>query len=202
MSFNNIKTKAQGFTIVELLIVVVVIAILAAITIVSYNGITARANTSKAQANAAAAQKKAEAFNADNPVTNPLTAGNGTYPANAATFNGIPSSAVGGLPTGVTLNAPTTATASDVAGSATTYKLAQTANTALSASNGGNTLIYVACAPTADANTADGYFIGYWDFGASKVTWVAGGQYASIPAQGGTPANSNCATSGRAISTK
>ena len=33
----------QGFTIVELLIVVVVIAILAAITIVSYNGITARA---------------------------------------------------------------------------------------------------------------------------------------------------------------
>jgi prepilin-type N-terminal cleavage/methylation domain-containing protein len=34
----------EGFTIVELLIVVVVIAILAAITIVSYNGITNRAN--------------------------------------------------------------------------------------------------------------------------------------------------------------
>ena len=38
----------SGFTIVELLIVVVVIAILATITIVSYNGITARANTAKA----------------------------------------------------------------------------------------------------------------------------------------------------------
>jgi prepilin-type N-terminal cleavage/methylation domain-containing protein len=38
--------KTAGFTIVELLIVVVVIAILAAITIVSYNGITARANES------------------------------------------------------------------------------------------------------------------------------------------------------------
>jgi prepilin-type N-terminal cleavage/methylation domain-containing protein len=33
----------QGFTIVELLIVVIVIAILAAITIVAYNGITNRA---------------------------------------------------------------------------------------------------------------------------------------------------------------
>lgn len=39
-------TSRQGFTIVELLIVVVVIAILAAITIVSYNGITKSANNS------------------------------------------------------------------------------------------------------------------------------------------------------------
>ena len=45
---TNIKAKNQGFTIVELLIVVVVVAILAAITIVSYNGITNRANTSAA----------------------------------------------------------------------------------------------------------------------------------------------------------
>ncbi len=42
------KHKSQpGFTIVELLIVVVVIAILAAITIVSYNGIQERARNSK-----------------------------------------------------------------------------------------------------------------------------------------------------------
>lgn len=40
----------KGFTIVELLIVVVVIAILAAITIVSYNGITTRATLSALQA--------------------------------------------------------------------------------------------------------------------------------------------------------
>lgn len=41
--------RQSGFTIVELLIVVVVIAILAAITIVSYNGITAQAQMSKIQ---------------------------------------------------------------------------------------------------------------------------------------------------------
>ena len=41
--------KQTGFTIVELLIVVVVIAILASITIVSYNGISTRAKESAAQ---------------------------------------------------------------------------------------------------------------------------------------------------------
>jgi len=42
-----LKTRSTGFTIVELLIVIVVIAILAAISIVAYNGIQARANDSK-----------------------------------------------------------------------------------------------------------------------------------------------------------
>ncbi len=38
------KKHIQGFTLVELLIVIVVIAILAAISVVAYNGIQARAN--------------------------------------------------------------------------------------------------------------------------------------------------------------
>jgi len=65
MSFTDIKTKSQGFTIVELLIVVVVIAILAAITIVSYNGITNRANASSAKSTASSMQKKIELYQAD-----------------------------------------------------------------------------------------------------------------------------------------
>lgn len=43
---NQIK---NGFTIVELLIVIIVIAILASITVVAYNGITARAQDSDAR---------------------------------------------------------------------------------------------------------------------------------------------------------
>ncbi len=73
---NKLKAKQSGFTIVELLIVIVVIGILAAITIVAYSGITARANGTKAQTNAANTQKVAEAYNADN----------GYYPATAAAF--------------------------------------------------------------------------------------------------------------------
>ena len=68
MSFNNIKTKMRsnrGFTIVELLIVIVVIGILAAITIVAYNGVTARANTTAAKLAANSVLKKAEAYNAE-----------------------------------------------------------------------------------------------------------------------------------------
>lgn len=52
------RKSISGFTIVELLIVVVVIAILAAITIVSYNGITARANDSSVRAGLSSAAKK------------------------------------------------------------------------------------------------------------------------------------------------
>lgn len=62
MSLNINTVRQSGFTIVELLIVVVVIAILAAITIVSYNGITAQANTSAAQSTASTLIKKAELY--------------------------------------------------------------------------------------------------------------------------------------------
>jgi prepilin-type N-terminal cleavage/methylation domain-containing protein len=44
------RTRQSGFTIVELLIVIVVIAILATISIVAYSGIQARANDSKIRA--------------------------------------------------------------------------------------------------------------------------------------------------------
>lgn len=52
--------QQSGFTIVELLIVIVVIAILAAITIVAYNGIQDRARNSSIQADLTTFSKKIE----------------------------------------------------------------------------------------------------------------------------------------------
>lgn len=60
---NKYNLKNQpGFTIVELLIVVVVIAILAAITIVAYNGIQNRAKISNVQSTASQVTKKLSTY--------------------------------------------------------------------------------------------------------------------------------------------
>ncbi len=69
----------QGFTIVELLIVVVVIAILAAITIISYNGITQRSKLSNLQASVSQIAKRLE--------TVKIAATTETYPASLASAN-------------------------------------------------------------------------------------------------------------------
>lgn len=67
-------SRARGFTIVELLIVIVVIAILATITTVAYNGIQNRARSSAAQALANQTATKIAAY----------TATEGTYPSDLA----------------------------------------------------------------------------------------------------------------------
>jgi len=72
MNFLNFtQQKHRGFTIVELLIVIVVIAILAAITIVAYNGVQQRAVNSVAESEASQAVKLLKAYYTIN----------GTYPA-------------------------------------------------------------------------------------------------------------------------
>lgn len=63
---SNKKQKISAFTIVELLIVIVIIGILAAITIVSYRGITQRSVEASLQADLSNASKKLKIFQVDN----------------------------------------------------------------------------------------------------------------------------------------
>jgi prepilin-type N-terminal cleavage/methylation domain-containing protein len=100
MILQNIKSnrKDSGFTIVELLVVIVVIGILATITIVSYAGVTARANAAKALSNAQAIVSVAEAINADN----------SKYPVTTAEFGSLTSTARVPSSTVIQVGAPTT----------------------------------------------------------------------------------------------
>ena len=72
------KRGVKGFTIVELLIVIVVIGILAAITIVAYNGVQDRARNAAVQTDMANATKKVALAKVDSgnelyPATSPVT---------------------------------------------------------------------------------------------------------------------------------
>ena len=165
MVLGNIKTRQQekGFTIVELLIVVVVIGILAAITIVAYSGITNRANTTKAQTNAANVQKVAEAMNADN----------GTYPR--LTTELATGSTSTKLPSAISLF----------------YTGGTGVNATPSATNGLTTVWYQYCGAVAApaAGAATGGRIQYWDFttGALSTSVVYFGTGSSSMGAGVAP---------------
>ena len=58
----SLKKRTQGFTIVELLIVIVVIGILALLVITTYSGIQAKARDSKRQSDVGALQTQLEAY--------------------------------------------------------------------------------------------------------------------------------------------
>ncbi|MDB5177083.1 MAG: exported protein of unknown function [Candidatus Saccharibacteria bacterium] len=72
---KSLKRRITGFTIVELLIVIVVIGILAAIVIISYNGVTKRSQTSAITSELKQWQKLFEAYKSLN----------GNYPSPSAT---------------------------------------------------------------------------------------------------------------------
>ena len=62
----SLKRKSQGFTIVELLIVIVVIGILALLVITTYSGIQAKARNAKRQTDIQSLQTQLEAFFSQN----------------------------------------------------------------------------------------------------------------------------------------
>jgi len=80
MSTLSSHTKRTGFTIVELLIVIVVIGILATITIVAYNGISNRAKVASAQNDLSSAAKSLEQYRVTISTTD-------KYPATQADAN-------------------------------------------------------------------------------------------------------------------
>ena len=62
----SLKKRQSGFTIVELLIVIVVIGILAAIVITTYSGIQAKARNAKRETDIQSLQTQVEAFYSQN----------------------------------------------------------------------------------------------------------------------------------------
>jgi len=99
MVLDNIKAKGlnRGFTIVELLVVIVVIGILAAITVVSYTGITTKANKAAAIQNSSSVATAADAWFAENNGAYPsianLSSGTVKVPSNIAIIGTVPTSA-------------------------------------------------------------------------------------------------------------
>ncbi len=146
MSLQNLKNQ-KGFTIVELLIVIVVIGILAAIVIVAYAGVTQKANTASAQGNAEAVQKVAEAYNVDNATypEDPDGAGTDTVVDALTGYKGTTQ-----IPEGVTIQ---TAAPTD--------------------SNGKDHVSYTVSEDS--GGTVNGGCVGYYDFTDKAVKFVSVG---------------------------
>jgi prepilin-type N-terminal cleavage/methylation domain-containing protein len=144
MKLNNIKFNRnnRGFTIVELLVVIVVIGILAAITIVSYTGITNKANTTRAISNASTTQQVVEIMAADNT----------SYPITVASIMAYAGSSR--IPAGITVASPATVTLGSGNG------LANVTYSCLSA--------VAAAAPC----LTTGGRIGYYDFAAGSIQYM------------------------------
>ncbi len=131
---EQIKNKESGFTIVELLIVIVIIGILAALVIVAYNGIQTRARAAQYQTDAQVIVKKMEAYYSNV----------GYYPVTSTTTTGT----AGGTAVAALMNATTTKE-SNLPASATVYAV-NAANTAPTYANA------VAATPI-----NDGYYVAY-----------------------------------------
>jgi prepilin-type N-terminal cleavage/methylation domain-containing protein len=162
------KNKVKGFTIVELLIVIVIIGILAAITVVSFSGITAKANTASEQSAANAVISKALVYKASV----------GQYPIKIGTLTGLATTDPAYL-SGVTNSTSLTAPASPyntvqylICASKTGNVAASTYATDISSDSG---VSFVS------TTTVTGIIAKYWDFttGAANQTSIYDGQIAT-----------------------
>lgn len=146
MNKSTNTKKARGFTIVELLVVIVVIGILTAISIVSYSGVTTKARNSAAAAQADAVKTAAETYYATN--------GTG-YPFQRSDFTSG-GSASEGVSSKFTANAFT--------------------NTAYSATSANyDKVLYTPCSstvatPPTDASSTTGAKIGYYNYTGGAIT--------------------------------
>jgi len=151
MILKNIKDKKnRGFTIVELLVVIVVIGILAAITIVSYTGITAKANASATKQMASNVISKAAIYQTEGSTFNwPITGALAMSTTNS-------SAAI----TGVTVSASAAIAAASM--TQISYQVCGTTN---------STTVTTAPADLAALTGASGVItgikVGYWDYSLS-----------------------------------
>ena len=181
---SNLRHRKDGFTIVELLIVIVVIGILAAITIIAYNGITTKANNANAQSNAETVQKIAEAYNADMgayPTISQIVAtwtpiSGGTQSSQLPTT--LKASVLPGISATPTSGLVDPTTASAVGPPATCAYTTTTATaTCLTATNGTKNIIFVNKGTTGDC-------IGWYNYSAATpgTAWTyAGAAGSSAP---------------------
>lgn len=165
---NNINTnKAKGFTIVELLVVIVVIGILAAISIVSYTGVTKRANTAAVKGNLDAIVNAAESY----------YSGLAYYPTESTIVSGKDSNGAVTADVFSKLSTSTTFISNSASGEAYTTYPANAANATVSATtqtyglsdtNGKKSILYI---PKGTGTTETGVCIVYWDYDTSTAAF-------------------------------
>lgn len=162
---------SRGFTIVELLIVVVVIAILAAITIVAYNGIQGRARDSQRVSDLKTIVKALEVYKATN----------GSYP------NATPTANASGWEVSTTGTAATTFIAALVSPNGISKVPVDPVNTGdpanLNPSRGSNLNEYFYFLYGAGTNGCDPARGAYYVLGVTRMDTVAAGT--SSPASPG-----------------